>query len=807
MRRSRHSAVLTHGTGRDFKFPVKILRQNRYAPAPLFLVAALFILSGPIFWIGVEAPGNEQPFHLAENSDLFQQIYPSMHYGFGRLGQGDFPLWNNRQLCGTPFFADPRHAVLQPLNAVFLFFETSRAMALHSFIALSLMGFFFVLFMRSMGLRYIPAVLGGMVYMCCGATAAAMSRPSCVNVLVWLPLLCCLIREYLHRPTYPVLLAGGITTAFLLLSTIPVMIAAALVLSFGYGLTVWVADRPNGNELGRDKGYSRWVRLRGLVVMAFLGLLLACIQWVPTLAWLHGLDAPMKFIATITVSGEAPHTFRSLLAQLLEARGDHQPALAYLGISSLLLVPAALFHPVPRGERIFMFLAVFGLPLVALTGTRAPSSTGSLLVLMYVASFAASVLAALGVDRLFAARLDPRTPRLWGPLLLIGLVFILVFIVAPGSTRGRMIPFAVAILFFALFRTAWAGVISGLILVIFHFIDLNASTMNHQPHPFFTRGIGTVMEDRLTSLLHETALDGRVLVSTYPNNYHVHPNIGMSAGFRMAGAAGIPLTTEQQYWWDTLEQTRPLEGVSSVPAYTRVEELNMPSREASRNALLNVMAVRALATTSNSGFSVDETPGLQLRRRGGDADIHVYVNENAHPRVRWAHSWKIALETRAAVEALCAPGFNSRDECIIVPMDTALGHLVQVMPERPTVPEGTAVTRQAPSVLRLVEDEPEHVAVEVNNPEPGILILSDTYDPGWRAYVNGRPTPILRVNALFRGVALPPGDHIVDFQYRPRSFYIGAIITVSTVLFLLLWTAVRLFIPGRRKSRGLTVFS
>ena len=776
---------------------MNILGQNRYAPVPLFLAAAVFVLCGPVFWVGVEAPGNEQPIHLAENSGLFQHVYPTIHYGFGRLSQGEFPLWNNRQLCGTPFFADPRHALLQPLNLVFLFLDTPRAMALHAFMALSLMGFFCVLFLRSMRLRYIPAVLGGLVYMCCGATASAMSQPACANVLVWLPLLCCLIREHLHRPRAVLKLAGGMVTALLLLSGMPILVASALVLSFGYGLAVWFSIGSDNHAQGPAAGFSRWERLRGLAFMVVLGLLLAAVQWIPALAWMRGLESPLRFSAYFSVAGEAPQSLRGLVAQLLEAHGDHRPALAYLGISALLLIPAALFHGVSGSERIFMVLVAFGLPLLTLTDVSDSAFSRFLLVSAYPASFAASVLAALGADRLFAPRRTPHTPRLWGPLLLVGALFIILFVLAPGSTRGRMLPCAAAIVVFALLRTSWAGVVSGCILVVFHFIDMNASTVNHQAHPFFTRGAGVMMEGRLAQLLRETALDDRVLVSTYPNNVHLPANIGMSDGFLVAGAAGIPLTPEQRCWWDVLEQTESFEGVSTQPARAGLPGLQENASYPSRGALLNVMAVRALATTSDSGFPVDAVREMQLRRRGGDANVHIYANEKALPRLRWAHGWKIALETRAAIEALCAPEFDSGRECIIVPMDTALGRLVQVMPGQSPGPGGGPADARAPSVLRFMEDEPEHITVEVSNPTSGILILGDTYDPGWHARVNGQPTPILRVDALFRGVALPPGDHVVRFDYQPRSVYLGALVTASTLLALLVWGGWRLVAPRR----------
>lgn len=748
---------------------------NRFSPLPLFLIAAVFILSSPIFWVGIESPDDARPTQGSGSGVLFKQVYPAMNYGYHRLAQGDIPLWNNQQLCGTPFLADPRNAMFQPLNVVFLFMETTRAMALHAFISLALMGFFFALYLRSMDLRYLPCVLGGMMYMCCGATAAVMSLPGYVPVLVWLPLLCLLIREYTLRQPQPVLVAlGGLVTAFLMLSGSFLLIVAALTLSFGYGLLALIQGKSGGDVAGQAVEYSRWERLRGLLFMFAAGLLLSAVQWAPTLVWLQSLDNPLAFLRRFEVEGEIPYSIRGLLAQLLEAHAVRWPPLAYLGMAALLLLPAAPFHRLPRWEKIFLFSTVLGLwGIIILRGSRETPAPAAFSALAYPASFAACVLAALGADRLFATRRDPLTPRLWGPLLLVMLIFGGLFLIAPDAARGRMTPCVAALLLFALFRTNWAGVLSGMILLTFQFIDLNTSITNLQPHPFFAQGAGITMEPPLASLLRDTALDDRVLLSPYAGNERLHPNMGMSAGIRMAGAEGFPLTPEQQRWWDAF--------LNTPSTATSPEKTN-----GARAGLLNVMSVRAVAATRENAVEEAGLPVLRLRRRGTQADISVYANEDVLPRISWSQSWQIALETRAAMEALCAPDFDSRQKCIVVPVDTALSHLVQVMPEHAPAPEGVQSPTETQAVLRLIEDQPEQVVVEVEAPAAGILVLSDTYDAAWRANVDGRAAPVLRVNGLFRGVTLPEGKHKVAFYYQPRSFYLGAAVSLFTVLAFLL---------------------
>jgi hypothetical protein len=58
-------------------------------------------------------------------------------------------------------------------------------------------------------------------------------------------------------------------------------------------------------------------------------------------------------------------------------------------------------------------------------------------------------------------------------------------------------------------------------------------------------------------------------------------------------------------------------------------------------------------------------------------------------------------------------------------------------------------------------------------PTGGLVVSSVSFDPGWRAAVDGRPTAPLRVNAAFLGLALPPGTHRVHLDYRPAGWVWG----------------------------------
>ncbi|MCS7042224.1 MAG: YfhO family protein [Bryobacteraceae bacterium] len=79
-----------------------------------------------------------------------------------------------------------------------------------------------------------------------------------------------------------------------------------------------------------------------------------------------------------------------------------------------------------------------------------------------------------------------------------------------------------------------------------------------------------------------------------------------------------------------------------------------------------------------------------------------------------------------------------------------------------------------PDSVRLVEYSPLHARIEAAMACRGMLILTDTWYPGWRAAIDGREVPIHEAYAAVRGVVVEAGLHTVDFRYRPASILWGA---------------------------------
>jgi len=107
------------------------------------------------------------------------------------------------------------------------------------------------------------------------------------------------------------------------------------------------------------------------------------------------------------------------------------------------------------------------------------------------------------------------------------------------------------------------------------------------------------------------------------------------------------------------------------------------------------------------------------------------------------------------------------------------------------------------SPVELAEYRPNALRAIVDAPRPGVLIVKDSYFPGWEATLDGAPTDVVRVNGLVRGVVVPTaGRHEVTMRYRPTSFVYGALLGVAILILLAALVCPTWFRHARAGSRG-----
>jgi hypothetical protein len=86
----------------------------------------------------------------------------------------------------------------------------------------------------------------------------------------------------------------------------------------------------------------------------------------------------------------------------------------------------------------------------------------------------------------------------------------------------------------------------------------------------------------------------------------------------------------------------------------------------------------------------------------------------------------------------------------------------------------------------ILEDTPNKITIITKAREDKFLVLSDTYNSYWKASIDQKPSPILKVNYGLRGLYVPKGNHRIEFSFHYTPFYYGLAVTLITLLAVLL---------------------
>ena len=185
---------------------------------------------------------------------------------------------------------------------------------------------------------------------------------------------------------------------------------------------------------------------------------------------------------------------------------------------------------------------------------------------------------------------------------------------------------------------------------------------------------------------------------------------------------------------------------------------------AASRPLLNLAGARYFVTPPGGVVS-----GEQMRLAYDGQDGRVFVNEQARPRVSFVTRWW-TLPANRALDALAS---GRSDPATSVALDE--GALLE------TAAGGES--SGAPPAITLVRNAPGSLAIRVEgNAQAGLLVISDAWDSGWRASVNGRPEKVLLANHCFMAVPIPAREAEVTLSYRPGAFTLGAWVSLLSLL-------------------------
>ncbi|MGE4587276.1 MAG: hypothetical protein AB7D05_08045 [Mangrovibacterium sp.] len=105
------------------------------------------------------------------------------------------------------------------------------------------------------------------------------------------------------------------------------------------------------------------------------------------------------------------------------------------------------------------------------------------------------------------------------------------------------------------------------------------------------------------------------------------------------------------------------------------------------------------------------------------------------------------------------------------------------------------------STITLQEYKPNCLKYKavVGSGKPLAVFSEIWYPKGWKAFIDGEQTSIVRANYLLRALVVPEGEHEVEFRFEPASYFTGNKISLASSLILLLALAGVLFVQRRRR--------
>jgi len=83
------------------------------------------------------------------------------------------------------------------------------------------------------------------------------------------------------------------------------------------------------------------------------------------------------------------------------------------------------------------------------------------------------------------------------------------------------------------------------------------------------------------------------------------------------------------------------------------------------------------------------------------------------------------------------------------------------------------LSESTPGEAALVSEKPGRLEIDVNCPAPQLLVVAESYHPGWKAEIDGVPQTVYRINGDFLGCLPGPGEHRVIFRFQPESLRTG----------------------------------
>lgn len=705
--------------------------------------------------------------------DSIAAAYPAQKYFHDSLAEGRVPLWNPYQTAGQPFAANIQNGVFYPVQALLtLAMPTERMFGWSAFLHTFLAGLAMFMLLRVFRCSGAAAVMGGVAYMLGGWMLVWATWPSFIGTAAWVPMIILFYELAIQRRSCRFAALSGVSIGVAILAGCPQVVAYALLTAGALAVGDVVAKRREGAVLRRLIKNS----LMALVAVAS-GAVLSAVQLMQMMELMsHTSRAGFGKAA----GGSGMYVFRLLMvaapdifgnvsrgAHLFNHTSEFVENMAYFGAPALFLALMALAIRRDRLTVAWFALAVFGIcgavelkamsPLFSLPGFSMMRANR----MIYFVALSGPVLAALAWDAVLAKRRC--VVALGAAVCFAGSCVValllwravlrqnfpmeqLVLFLKCGVIRLAIGLIAVGIAIAVAVARARPVVASGLVVLAI------AADLLWWGHGFNPASRAETVYPKTASIEYLREKNGLSRIHGYFYTLFL-PNAGSVYGlYDVRGYEPIAL----KRYGELVRRlnSRVLKRELGYTAFV------FPSVYA--GPFVNLMGVRRLVS-----YKPMDVKGLAPEYM---SDIIVYKNKDALSRAVFYGDWTVERDAGKVADAVISDSFRPDRELYLE--------------EEPGIEKrsGHGVAGSA----EIVKYEPEEIRIRVNARRAGMVFVSDPWDSGWTAEVDGRASKLLIADYAFRAAAVAKaGRHDVVMRYRPLSARAGAIVTlVSSFAFV-----------------------
>jgi hypothetical protein len=718
---------------------------KRLSPLLPFL---LLLGAWALFFWRFAAPGDARLSYPA--GDFSMQFGVFRDIAYKSLIEGRLPLWSNCLWSGYPFHADPQAQVFYP--PIWVMFAILRlrgwghfplgALVAEVTAHYLLTSVFLYVFLRSLKCGRVAAALGALVFTYGGyLTGSPPLQTATLEAVTWLPLALLWVGRWAETRRWRcgALAALMLAVSFLAGHPQTFMYLALLVLAY-FAFRAYLARWP----------VIAWVGASAVLVG--LTAALSAVQLLPSAQF---IQSSTRGALEFEQAGRGLPFFDVVQFFLTGFVSYWQPL--YVGILPLALAVYAL----PRREaeaRFWAGAAVAG--LLFSFGTKAVVYDVAYgLVPGYglfrgqehvalVVSFSLSVLAGLGAHRLLEplSRLARKQLRLLakgtgiGTLVAFALLPVAIYLSRLGLDRSdwQHLPDRLGVMTLA-FGLAWIVLLLRL---------YGAALRRVIP----LLGAAVVVVELFMA---NRPLNVVPAFEAFPNTALLDPLRAETGFYRVQDEYQLPGHAGCAYGFNAVEGITPYR----IAAY---QDFLSRAPQFARWELLGVRYFFTWQPSQGPELSaVEVAKGPSLPGAANDAKVtHVFRFDGYTVRRAFlVHTvWEIA-EASAAYQAMGEAAYEP--------------FLMAILPQ-----SVEASGDGQGDALDILLDRPGQMRFRTSSATPGVLVVSEAYLPTWQVRVDGRPAPVLRADTALLAVAVPAGEHEIEFFYLPPLLLVGGGITV-----------------------------